>query len=281
MSPEELRREKIRQSRLKRKQKLGYLNSPETRAKQRAALLGKAPWNKGKTGVQTSTRRGVPLPQSVREKIRNTLTGKSLPESQRLAISKALKGKPGHNKGKPQSDEHKRKISDALKGIVFSEERKINISKALTGRKLSPEHKAGSSKGFYKKGHTPDNPIKPGEHRGLATEIKKGDTGPKSIAWIKDRSKLSDRSGRASPAYFEWAKHVKKRDLKKCRLADETCTKKIEVHHILPWRKYKHRRFDVDNGITLCTRHHPKGKREMEMAPMFFNMILSSIVKQN
>ena len=65
--------------------------------------------------------------------------GHTVSEEVRKKISKANKGKsrnkgkPSWNKGKYLSEEHKRKISEALKGIPLSEERKKKISKACKG----------------------------------------------------------------------------------------------------------------------------------------------------
>lgn len=52
-----------------------------------------------------------------------------------------IKGKPNINKGRHLTDEHKRKMSEALKGIEFTEERKENISKSLKGHNVSEETK--------------------------------------------------------------------------------------------------------------------------------------------
>jgi hypothetical protein len=109
-------RQKIREGRLKRKQLLGYLNSPETRRRISEAQKGRTPWNKGKIGVQISPRRGVPLPQATKDKIRTKLLGTHLPEEQRRKISRALSGRTTWNKGVPHTQEHKRKIADAHRG---------------------------------------------------------------------------------------------------------------------------------------------------------------------
>jgi hypothetical protein len=128
-------RAKIGVTRLKRKATLGYLNSAETRQKMSIARKGKIPWNKGKKGVQVSTRRGIPLSRETRDKISASLLGTHLPEEQKQKISKALSGRPAHNKGIPHSDETKRKMGLSHKGIIFSPERRRRISEALRGPK--------------------------------------------------------------------------------------------------------------------------------------------------
>lgn len=65
-------------------------------------------------------------------------------EETRQKLSVANKGHASPNKGKPMSEETKRKISEAEKGKKMSEEAKLKISTALKGKKLgefSEEHK--------------------------------------------------------------------------------------------------------------------------------------------
>lgn len=87
--------------------------------------------------------------------------------------------------------------------------------------------------------------------------VKRGIFGEKTNRWIKDRSKLSKKQIRNDYAYQEWRKLVFVRDRFICQLKDEDCTKKIISHHILPWRDYPEKRYEVNNGITLCHYHHP------------------------
>ena len=53
--------------------------------------------------------------------------------------------------------------------------------------------------------------------------------------------------------YIEWSKLVKERDDYKCAICEAEGL--LHTHHIIP-RQNKMYRFDVDNGITLCPRHH-------------------------
>lgn len=55
-----------------------------------------------------------------------------------------------HLKGKPRSEEIKRKISAGSKGKTLSEEHINNMKKALTGRALSEDHKNNIRKGMEK-----------------------------------------------------------------------------------------------------------------------------------
>ena len=59
----------------------------------------------------------------------------------------------------------------------------------------------------------------------------------------------------------KWRDKVYKRDNYTC----QSCNKKggkINSHHIYSWDKYKEKRFDVDNGITLCEDCHKKFHKE-------------------
>ena len=58
------------------------------------------------------------------------------------------------------------------------------------------------------------------------------------------------------PAYVEWKRKVKTRDGKRCQWTDCKCKNGLQVHHILRWSDYPFLRFVVDNGITLCRKHH-------------------------
>ena len=87
---------------------------------------------------------------------------------------------------------------------------------------------------------------------------KRGRFGEQANRWIKDRSKLSKKQIRNDYAYQEWRRLVWVRDRFTCQLKDNDCKGKIISHHILPWRDYPEKRYEVNNGITLCHYHHPR-----------------------
>ncbi len=67
-----------------------------------------------------------------------------------------------------------------------------------------------------------------------------------------------------------WKKRVKERDDYNCLV----CRKKVEgknchAHHILP-KQFKKLRWDIDNGITLCFRHHKVGKYSAHLNALWF-----------
>lgn len=107
---------KLSEAQQRRKERDGYIHSPETRRKMSEAHKGE----------------------------KNHMYGKHLSEETKKKISEALKGKPTWNKGKHHSEETKRRISEANKGKrkpPFSEEHKRRISEVNKGKKLSEETK--------------------------------------------------------------------------------------------------------------------------------------------
>lgn len=50
--------------------------------------------------------------------------------------------------------------------------------------------------------------------------------------------------------------------------------RKLQVHHILTWAKFPLLRYDINNGITLCKKHHKivTGK-ELHFAVMLIGLI--------
>jgi hypothetical protein len=73
-----------------------------------------------------------------------------------------------------------------------------------------------------------------------------------------------------------WKKKVKQRDSYCCQV----CKKKVEgknchAHHILP-KGMETSRWDLDNGITLCYRHHKVGKYSAHMNAIWFTFWLKT-----
>ena len=102
--------------------------------------------------------------------------------------------------------------------------------------------------------------------------------GKPSPRYIKDRTKLKrygqDNEIRRSSAYKDWSKSVKKRDGWKCQLSDESCAGRMEAHHIKSYKDNPSLRFDLMNGITLCSKHHPRKRHlETELEPVFVNIL--------
>lgn len=75
-------------------------------------------------------------------------------------------------------------------------------------------------------------------------------------------------------AYRDFRYAVKNRDERKCRWPGCSSTKKLQVHHILPWASHPLLRTSIANGITLCKKHHQgiKGS-ELLYAEMFLRIL--------
>jgi 5-methylcytosine-specific restriction endonuclease McrA len=46
----------------------------------------------------------------------------------------------------------------------------------------------------------------------------------------------------------------------------------VHAHHIIPWKLCEEKRFDLENGITLCRSCHSKTERNLEMKRGQFNL---------
>jgi len=75
-----------------------------------------------------------------------------------------------------------------------------------------------------------------------------------------------------SPEYKKFRQAVRKRDKNKCKMCGSR--KKLNVHHIVKWSDAPLLRFDVSNGITLCSDCHKSIRgHEGIWAPYFTKLI--------
>ena len=49
----------------------------------------------------------------------------------------------------------------------------------------------------------------------------------------------------------------------------------LDSHHILNWQEYPELRFDVNNGITLCQFHHPRGKNQEKEQSIYLKGLIN------
>lgn len=167
-------------------------------------------------------KRGAKHSQETKDKIRLSNLGKLHP----MTSAKL--------KGRPKSEEHRKKLSLANKGKKWTEEMKKKKSESCKGEK----HWAWLEDRSKLKGYNLDN------------------------------------EDRRSPIYKNWRKQVWLRDGFKCKIANPDCKGRIEAHHILGWSLYPELRFEVNNGITLCHFHHPrKRKDESKLSPYFQQLV--------
>jgi hypothetical protein len=75
---------------------------------------------------------------------------------------------------------------------------------------------------------------------------------PKEKKLTKKRIKQLERRFRRKK-FKEWADNVKNRDKRKCIYCG--AIKWLNAHHIIP-REIEEFRWDLDNGVSLCPKHH-------------------------
>jgi hypothetical protein len=88
--------------------------------------------------------------------------------------------------------------------------------------------------------------------------------------WVGERHpnfNPNKQDPRDETALYWWKKYVLARD-EACQWCGSN--KNPHIHHIIPWRYNENTRFDVDNGIVLCRKHHASVKNhELEFANLF------------
>ena len=82
---------------------------------------------------------------------------------------------------------------------------------------------------------------------------KFGENNPK---WNPERSREQRQKERKGPRNFNWRKAVFHRDEYHCKCCGGKSSGNIVAHHIFNYKDFPERRFDVENGITLCTSCH-------------------------
>lgn len=75
--------------------------------------------------------------------------------------------------------------------------------------------------------------------------------------------------------YIDWMKAVKTRDNWKCKIGNHDCYGRLEAHHILDWKNYPELRYNVNNGITLCVKHHPRGRKKEKKLSIYFKELIN------
>lgn len=60
-------------------------------------------------------------------------------------------------------------------------------------------------------------------------------------------------------------------------IENKDCKGRLEAHHILNWMDYPELRYEINNGITLCHAHHPRGRaKEKQLSPFYQELVASS-----
>lgn len=78
-----------------------------------------------------------------------------------------------------------------------------------------------------------------------------------------------------NPQNQEWRHKVLDRDEHHCQWPGCKTKSKLEIHHILKYCDYPHMRYDINNGITLCQKHHNMIKNnEEDFIILFYKVLL-------
>lgn len=151
------------------------------------------------------------------------------------------------NRGRAMSIETRQKISQSKKGSIawnkgmkgcYSEETLLKLSKASKGR-IPPNKGKKMSEEVIEK----------------MSKARIGKVGILAGNWKGGISR--NKHSLSSPYYKSWRDSVFERD-------DYTCTEckakgvYLEAHHISPWGSDVSKRYNIDNGITLCKDCHIK-----------------------
>lgn len=106
-------------------------------------------------------------------------------------------------------------------------------------------------------------------------EFIKNMSGENHRRYKKDRTQLAKNEKKhLDVRYKDWRKEVRKRDRNECRLSNKECSGRLETHHIYNWVDYPELRYIINNGITLCAFHHPRGREEEKrMIPIFQELL--------
>ena len=81
--------------------------------------------------------------------------------------------------------------------------------------------------------------------------------------------------------YKLWRLAIYSRDEFKCQWPGCQSKRRINAHHIKRWSDYPGLRFNTNNGITLCERHHKSiAGLEDNYAPMFYQIIVARTMSE-
>jgi hypothetical protein len=82
-------------------------------------------------------------------------------------------------------------------------------------------------------------------------KIYRGEDNPH---WNPKLTDFERKIRRTGPGDILWKKEVKKRDGNACRICNSS--KKLHAHHLKNYSSNKELRVVIDNGVTLCQKHH-------------------------
>ena len=83
-----------------------------------------------------------------------------------------------------------------------------------------------------------------------------GENNPNYNPKLTDEERLKNRYRMKDRNYNVWSKLVKERDNYTCQTCGDNQGRKLNSHHLNGWNAFPEQRFDLDNGVTLCTDCH-------------------------
>jgi len=76
------------------------------------------------------------------------------------------------------------------------------------------------------------------------------------------------------PLYKIWRKQIYSRDNFVCQWPNCNNKQRLNAHHIYKWSDFPGLRFSLNNGITLCKRHHDLIKNNEDSYSEFFTKLI-------
>jgi len=207
--------------------------------------------------------------------------GRKHSEEFRRKLSEAHRGlQSGKNHpmfGKHHSEGTKRKISEALKGKDnhqlgrhHSEETKQKLREANLGKKVSEETRRKLSLANKGKKLRLGSTITE-EHKkkiGLASK------GKKNCNWKGGITPINEKI-RKSPKYNNWRTEVFEKDNYTCQKCGQIGGN-LRAHHIKSFSNYPELRFEVSNGLTLCEDCHKETDNYGERVKSLIGKLLTA-----
>ena len=84
---------------------------------------------------------------------------------------------------------------------------------------------------------------------------KVGNKNPNYNPNLTDEERLSYRYQLGGNNFRKWSKQIMERDNYTCQICNQH-SGKLNAHHLNGWNAFPEQRFDLDNGVTLCTDCH-------------------------
>ena len=156
-------------------------------------------------------------------------------------------------KGYKQTEEHRRKISEANKGKIVSEETRKKLSELRKGKKHPMFGKHHSEESKKKNSDAHKGKTASVETRKKLSELRKGEKHPRWNPNKTDEERLDERH---YPAYYDWRMQVFERDSSTCQKCGDDRGGNLEAHHIEGYSYNKELQVVVENGITFCEKCH-------------------------